>query len=485
MKTSNFFHILALALSILLLPLSAASSDWIYTVSPGDNLWNFSEKHLDNVLRYEKLRKLNNIENPTRMKPGTKIRVPLKWIRSNPVPAEISGFKGSAQLFRADGSVIDINEKGVLVYLGDQIKTGDESTVAIKFADDSVLTLHANSLIRFDHLSAHGETGMVDSRLNLLEGRMDTRVTPAAGPGSRFEIYTPSAIAAVRGTEYRAAVSEAELSSSIEVLHGKVAVKGAKKQRLIKAGFGTKVAKGKQPIAPKKLLNAPKLNSLPGRIRTIGWTLSWEKLTEAAQYRVEVSEEEAFNTILWQKKTEYAKVGLPDLLDGRYFVRVRGIDSLGLEGKQQVTPFVMDTRPQPPVQLKPTPAQVFRATTPELQWSDSAEADRYHLEIASDKAFTELIVDEKNLKSTKFDTSEWSKIQPYYWRLTSITTEGEFGPVGETRSYEIKPIPEKVTTEMNTSDDGMLVASWRAGAPGLTYHVQMAEDPAFKDTILD
>jgi len=475
---------------LLLFSFQAAAQDWIYTVVPGDNLWKFSEKHLDTVLRFDQLRKMNNIKNPKRMPPGSKIRIPLKWVKSNPVPATLEAIRGKAQLFRADGSIEDLGikdltGKGPLFQLGDRIKTSDDTTVAIKFADNTILTLHSNSQIRFDHLSAHGTTGMVDSRLHLIDGRMDTRVTPAVGPGSRFEIHTPSAISAVRGTEYRAAVSEQDATSNIEVLHGKVAVKGAEKQRLIKAGFGTKVARGKQPISPRKLLSAPKLADIPARIRMIGWTLNWEKLEGATHYRVEVSEQDNFNTILWQKKTEYAKVGLPDLLDGQYYVRVRGVDKLGLEGIQKTTPFIMDTRPQPPVQLKPTPAQVFRATAPQLQWSDSAEADRYHLEIATDEDFSQLIVDQKDLNSTKFDTSEWSEIQTYYWRLTSITANGEFGPVGESRSYEIKPIPDKVTAEMKTTDDGTLVASWRAGTPGLTFQVQMADDPGFSEIILD
>jgi len=490
MKASNFVHPFFFALGILFLPSSATGSDWIYTVVPGDNLWNFSEKHLDTVMRFEQLRKMNNIENPKRMPPGSKIRIPLKWVKSNPVPATLEAIRGKAQLFRADGTIEqlgikDLTGTGPLFQLGDRIKTSDDTTVAIKFADNTILTLHSNSQIRFDHLSAHGTTGMVDSRLHLINGRMDTRVTPAVGPGSRFEIHTPSAISAVRGTEYRTAVSDTDNTSSIEVLHGKVAVKGAQKQRLIKAGFGTKVAKGQQPIAPRKLLPAPQLSELPDRIRIIGWTLSWQKLQDAAYYRVEVADQDNFNTILWQKKTAYAKVGLPDLLDGQYFLRVRGIDKLGLEGKHKVTPFVMDTRPQPPVQLKPTPAQVFRATAPQLQWSDSAEADRYHLEMATDKNFEQLIVSKTDLNATKFDTSEWSETQTYYWRLTSITKDGEFGPAGESRSYEIKPIPEKVTAEMNTTDDGMLVASWRAGTPGLTYQVQMANDPDFVEISLD
>jgi nucleoid-associated protein YgaU len=65
------------ALLLLLASLPALSSEWIYTVVPGDNLWDFSTRYLDSTLRFESLRKLNGIEFPRRMQPGTRIRVPM------------------------------------------------------------------------------------------------------------------------------------------------------------------------------------------------------------------------------------------------------------------------------------------------------------------------------------------------------------------------------------------------------------------------
>jgi hypothetical protein len=159
--------------------------------------------------------------------------VPLAWIRSNPVAAEIVSLTGTIQLKRANTSDAENAVIGSALHLGDELRTAANSTVAIQFADQSILTLHENSIVRFDHLSAHGTTGMVDSRLNLLQGRMDTDVTPAVGPGSRFEIQTPSAISAVRGTVYRALVSEQSVASNIEVLEGKVAVSGADQQLMV------------------------------------------------------------------------------------------------------------------------------------------------------------------------------------------------------------------------------------------------------------
>ncbi len=478
--------IAATVLSVLSSLTSVAfAQDWVYTTTKGDNLWNLSEQYLDRVTRFEALRKLNGIENPKQMPPGIKLRIPLKWIRSNPVPATVDELLGDAQLQRAGAAERVALKTGDEVFLGDQIRTGSDSTLAIRFADDSILTLYADSMIRFDHLSAHGKTGMVDSRLNLLQGRMDTRVTPASGPGSRFEIQTPSAISAVRGTEYRALVGEDGKVSNIEVLHGKVKVSGAGKHTLVKRGFGTQVAEGKAPIKPRKLLPAPQLTAFAGPVRNISELVSWPAVDKAEGYRVEVSTDAEFDIVQWTQISEYAKAALPDIADGSYFLRVRAIDALGLEGLNSVLPFVLDAHPQPPLQLQPVPEQVLRGETAVLQWTESAEASRYRLEIATDAAFENRVVDQDDITGSRFDTADLPVPGEYYWRLTSITASGEHGPAGISRSWQAKPAPEQVDAAVGAAEDGKLVASWRAGSAEQRYQVQIASDEAFENLLLD
>ncbi|HEC75402.1 MAG TPA: LysM peptidoglycan-binding domain-containing protein, partial [Methylophaga aminisulfidivorans] len=277
----NVYRFIILSVIWLLFSVNAIAQEWIYTVVEGDNLWNLSEKHLDKVTRFEQLRRLNAIENPKHMQPGTRIRVPLEWIRSNPAAAKIISFTGTASLQRAKKSLSDIVSVGTMLHLGDQLKTGANSSIAIEFADKSILTLHENSLIHFDHLSAHGVTGMVDSRLNLVQGRMDTKVTPAVGPGSRFEIETPSAISAVRGTVYRASVLKEGTASNIEVLRGKVAVSGGNKQLMVNKGYGTQVSAGSPPLPPRELLPAPTFDAIPNEITQINQRISWSKIDGA------------------------------------------------------------------------------------------------------------------------------------------------------------------------------------------------------------
>jgi hypothetical protein len=474
----------AALLFLVLLSLPVFAADWIYTVAEGDNLWDLSEKHLDSQLRFEQVRRLNNVKFPKRMRPGTRLRIPMEWIRSNPVPARIDAIRGRVELTRADGTQEADLSTGSTIHLGDSLKTGKNSSAAVIFADGSVLTLHSASEMRFDHLSAHGETGMVDSRLHLIDGRLDTRVKPAVGPGSRFEIQTPSAISAVRGTEYRAAITAGGESSNIEVLRGKVKVTGARKPRLVATGFGTQIAKGKAPTRPRRLLPAPKLDPVPERIRQLNWPLTWQAINKAASYRVEIGAGQTIGTLVWEQVVPHARIPLPDLPDGAYQVRVRGIDSQGLEGTNSVKPLLIDTHPQPPVPLTPQEGKTLRGVAAELQWTASADADKYLLEIAADKAFEQVLLRQPDLKSTRFRTDSISDPGTYYWRVTSIAADGELGPAGGVRSWNLKPLPEKVEPAVESEDD-RLIASWPRATADQSYQVQLARDRGFKDLEID
>lgn len=478
------WRIRLLGIWLLVFASNAAAENWIYTAVPGDNLWNLCQQYLHKVGYWKQLQQLNNIKNPRRMQPGTRIKVPMQWIRVNAAHAEVIAVRGDAVLIRLDEPRPAKVEPGTRINLGDRLDTGPESNIAIRFADRSHITLHANSSIRFDHLSAYGETGMVDSRLHLIEGRSDTRVTPASGPGSRFEIHTPSAISAVRGTQYRLSNSQQAQASTFEVLEGKVAVSGEQQTQLLAANFGTRVEAGKPPLPPRELLPPPMLDELPAKIEQLNWPVTWQALEHARGYRAELSQQADFISPIWQQQVTAARVPLPDLPDGQYYFRVRGIDELGLEGINQVRQITLDTRPQPPIPLSPENGRLFRGDKPGLKWSHSADATSYRLQISADAEFQHLLVDRDNITATEFDAADLEVPGRYYWRLYSLDAAHEQGPVSDMRNWEIKLIPDKPETQLTVSESG-ISTTWRPGIAGQHYQVQLAADDAFQEILLD
>ncbi len=461
----------------------AQQQDWIYIVTKDDTLWDLSKKYLPSVTYWQKFQKLNGITYPKRIKPGTRLRIPLAWLSDQAVPAKVIAVNGDVKLTSGQTHIQQGLTSGALIHLGDLLQTGSSASAAVEFADGSILTIRQDTTLAFDHLSAYSDTGMVDTRLRLTNGRVDIRAKPAAGPGSRFEIHTPAAVSAVRGTQYRAAAQDAEKTSWVEVLEGKVAATGGATTTLVPAEFGTRVVLGEPPLPPRPLLEAPLLNPLPEKIQRLNWPLTWEAVKHAERYHIEVSSQSDFSLVLWERTTESARTPLPDLADGEYFVRVRGIDALGLEGLNRMQQLELDARPQPPAPLEPADGAVLRGEAPKLRWTDSAEATSYRLQIAMDDGFADLATDQHNLAASSFEPPELSPGK-YFWRLASISSTGEQGPFGPSRSLELKPVPATPLTAL-TADEEKVRASWQAGAAGQSYQVQIAEDPEFRILLLD
>jgi hypothetical protein len=116
-----------------------------------------------------------------------------------------------------DGDAWDAVEEGQLFAQGDHLRTADDSTVHLVLADGSSVALAPNSEITLDKLSAGGEGSV--TLLTLARGLLNTMVEKLKS-GSSFEVQTPSAVAAVKGTDFE--VSENNGESAVTVNDGVV-----------------------------------------------------------------------------------------------------------------------------------------------------------------------------------------------------------------------------------------------------------------------
>lgn len=103
------------------------------------------------------------------------------------------------------------------VLKGDQIKTAVESRCEVKLNDGSIIRLGENSMFDFaeSNLTKYGR--QVDASLK--RGRIWANVTRSAGASSKFEVKSPTAVCAIRGTIYR---MEADSTTRVAVYDGKV-----------------------------------------------------------------------------------------------------------------------------------------------------------------------------------------------------------------------------------------------------------------------
>lgn len=181
----------------------------------------------------------------------------------------IVALKGKALILR-DNKTTDAVLKDTIM-LRDTVETKEASRVKMFFKDDSILTLAEKSrLVVREYLGA-GDKKKGKSVFNLMEGKLRSLVG-----NNEFEVHTPTAVVAARGTYFIAAtgVEEGILFSIVTVIEGAVdiahidpAIVGVVR---LEKGYTGKVFQNKTPMSfptPKVLLNdlidATELQSTP------------------------------------------------------------------------------------------------------------------------------------------------------------------------------------------------------------------------------
>ncbi len=70
------------------------AEEWNYTTRPGDTLWDISKKYLKNPNDWNKLQKHNAIDIAKRLSPGTRLRIPIEWLKDIVSPAIVVNISG-------------------------------------------------------------------------------------------------------------------------------------------------------------------------------------------------------------------------------------------------------------------------------------------------------------------------------------------------------------------------------------------------------
>ncbi len=487
MGTSRAHNLLRLVFFVaaILVAQPVQSQEWIYTVRPGDNLWDLSERHLVSVNYWQRLQRLNDVVDPYRLPPGSHLRIPIQWLKVQPIPARIIAATKDSQLARAGGGPDEGLAVGELLYAGDVVQTGPDGSVNIGFADGSRLLVSPNSRIQMDRLTAYGDRGMIDSRIRLDQGRTETNVPVDRQPSTRFEIWTPAAVSAVRGTNFRVALIDRTAKTATEVLTGKAEVRAQRRIVRVRQGFGVVTERGRTPSAPKRLLPPPDLSPLPDVFESIPVRFEIEPVPGARAYRIEFAETPAFETLLFQAVSEGPTIRGPSLPDGRYVLRIRAIDNLGLGGMNAVTEIEINAVPEPPLPIQPIKEGKVREPQPQFRWSRPIDAVAYRFQLAAGEDFEKQIVTNEILSGVSYSLA--GQISPglYSWRVATVDSSGELGPFSDPQKFEYKPAPSSPEFEEPEQSEGSLTLRWRAGTPGQRYRVQVSEDLNFSSITVD
>ena len=443
-----------------------------YYAQPRDTLIGVSRRLLRDPRRWPEVQRHNHIIDPRRIPPGSILAIPYEWLRLSVESATVTDLAGAVD---RDGRSLNPGDR---LGPGSVIHTGEDGSVTLDLADGSVVTLHKSSTLELDEMARVAGTDSARSiRLHLRSGRVEARVKPHRDVG-RFEIQTPVAVSAVRGTEFRNGFDEADRRSTAETLEGAVGVAGATGSVAIPAGFGTRVEQDRAPLPPVALLSPPNLAGVDERQSAPAVQLQWAAVAGARAYRVQVAAEPGFKSLSEDRAIPDTAVAL-SVADGEHWLRVRSIDTLGLEGVDAVRHFTRHRLPPAPALSAPSAGtRVFG--TVHLAWQASEPTPWYAVQVSNDPSFESMVID-RRLETAALDLDV---LPPggYFWRVASVSASGESGSWSVPSSFAQRTAPAMPDAPRVHGKQAQF--SWRPFAER-GYRVQIDADANFANPVVD
>lgn len=454
---------------------------YTYITIQGDNLISVAKKHLIDRGGWQTLQKINAIKNPNAMPVGSRIKIPVDAMRMEPASVKVVSVQGLAD---ANGKPI---KGGEVFNEGTKLATGGDGFVTLQMADGSLLTVQSKSSVRLENARQFVNSGGVtDSIVRLDSGRIETTVAKQRNSGARYEIRTPTSNMGVRGTVFRVAAQDGDTSSiaraSSEVLEGRVAVAGTGSVKsadvALSQGFGTVAEANKAPLPPIELLPAPPTANLPKRVNDSAVEFKFSANAKAKKYRGQLARDKAFKNpvadVLVDIQSGTATLRFSPIVLGEYFLRVRAIDGLGLEGNNGEHTFSV-------VRQLAAPAIASALTDDKFAWNAVPGAATYYLQVSTDEKFTSLLIDEPALKTTSFTPVKALPFGNYFWRVAGIEQGGAIGVFSAPQSLIVIGAPVPFATP--AVDGARATFTWTGNA-ALLYQLQIARDEWFHDVVL-
>ena len=383
-----------------------------YTVRNGDNLITLGERYLLNPQSYKIVQQQNRISNPHTIPVGKVLAIPRSLLKYRPASAKLISVRGQVLASSETAAV------GQVLREGTDIRTGPSSFATMLLDDGSRISLPSNSNVRISRLRSYVLGGSLDYDLDIAKGGVRSSVVKHKTGDDRYQVRTPKAVSAVRGTDFQSRYDPDSGSDFAEVVEGALAVEaGSSAPLALPAGNGLAV-KASGGVVTEALLAPPSLNE-PGKtqaekiVRFAADNVSGIRYTIAADAGFI---EQVADTIATDGKAEFA-----GLANGNYFVRARAISANGIQGIPATFAFKR--------RLNGVIASVGQGEDGyAFRWTGEGEGvQRFHFQLFRNATDQIAMVDEAGLSSDRITLSD---LPPgdYFWRVGVVQyLEGEVG----------------------------------------------------------
>ncbi|MBI3111316.1 MAG: fibronectin type III domain-containing protein [Ignavibacteriales bacterium] len=224
-------------------------------------------------------------------------------------------------------------------------------------------------------------------------------------------------------------------------------------------------------------------------------TLTWNPVSSADTYRLQVSTSSSFATMLIEDSTITStsrEVG-PLSQGTTYSWRVSARNSAGSSTFSSTRTFTtVPPPPDQPILASPADGATYQPTTLTLSWNAVSGAQTYRLQVSTSASFASTIVDDSTLSGTSMQVGALATNTQYYWRVRAKNAGGT-GPSSNTWSFittEAAPSPPAAPVLSSPSNGATGVPqsptlSWSASAGATSYQLQVSGTSDFGSLVTD
>jgi hypothetical protein len=383
-----------------------------YTVRKGDNLITLGKLYLRNPQSYKIVQQQNRITNPHAIPIGKMLVISRSLLKYRPATAKLISVRGQV-LANSDNAA-----SGQILPEGAEIRTGPSSFATMQLDDGSRISLPSNSNVRITRLRSYILGGSLDYDFDISKGGLRSSVVKHKSSDDRYQVHTPKAVSAVRGTDFQSRFDPDSGSDYAEVVEGALLVEaGSDAARALPAGNGLTV-KVSGSVVTEALLAPPSIIA-PGKTQADKIVRFVAESSGGIRYTIAADAgfiEQVADTIVPDGKAEFE-----GLANGNYFVRARAISENGIQGIPATFAFKRRLNGVTASAGQSDEGYAFR-------WLGEGEGvQRFHFQLFRNATDRIAMVDEAGLTGDRITLSD---LPPgdYYWRVGVVQyLEGEIG----------------------------------------------------------
>lgn len=386
------------------------SADFVYEVKSGDTLGKLANEMLDHSKRWKDVAKYNQLSDANRIEPGQKLRIQLPWLNARGGKLKIEAVTGEAT---ADGRLLQVGDE---VAQGATLKTATASALRLRMPDGSLLNMMEGAEVEVEKLE-NKQGNAFTSLFRLVTGQVEAFKKKYPEGTADLAIRAKTATLGVLGTHFR--MREEGGRAYAEIEQGLVSYDAQKTPVMLAlAGGQGSVADGEHAAEVIDLLPPPTFPVLPAAFDTpyIQWVMPEQD--GATGFFGELARDEEFSDHLVSVRVKKHKVMLTDLPNGRYWLRLRAVDSHGLQGREAKVSFLVNV---PPRKFAMTKVYVS-GNGLQLRWVGRREGGGYQVQIADNQQFNSPMLDVK----TAENVVEIPRPKPgqYFMRVRQVFSGG-------------------------------------------------------------